>query len=217
MSHLKIFSNLSTITSSNTITFFTFRRLQSIVETSMTRFTWNAHEMKKLNLTSAKQSTKKHAKQSSDESNVLFKRSTNSSTINEHFCASIIRITITKKTKNRRIQCCDVINEHQIEENNSSKNILNYIKKHFDNDDVNKFIFKIFDIWNELNKIRSDKLINKTFIQILNVHLQNSTKHWVRIMLNSITTEMKYLFCWNPTIKLLFSIAFTKRIVITCR
>ena len=85
----------------------------------------------------------------------------------------------------------------QAEKNNAFKNILNYIKKHFDNDDLNKFVFKIFDIYNELNKIRSKKLSNKTFIQALNVQLQNNSKYWTRVMLNLMTNEVKYLFWIN--------------------
>ena len=45
--------------------------------------------------------------------------------------------------------------------------------------------------------MREEKLNNMTFIQILNVRFQNNLEHWMRVMLNSMTSKIEYLFWIN--------------------
>ena len=85
----------------------------------------------------------------------------------------------------------------QTKKNNQLKNILKFFEKDYDSEDVNKLIFKIFNMWNKLNVMRGKKLSNITFIQTLNVKFYNSLKYWIRVVLNPITLKIEFLFWIN--------------------
>ena len=42
--------------------------------------------------------------------------------------------------------------------------------------------------------MQREKLGNMTLIQALNVRLQNSLEHWVRVLLDPVTSEVDFLF-----------------------
>ena len=96
--------------------------------------------------------------------------------------------------------------KNQVEQNNSFKNILKTFEKNYDNENFNKFTFKTFDVWNELNVMQEKKLNNIIFIQILNVKFHNNSKYWMRVMLNSITSKIKFLFWINDFFMIMLKI-----------
>ena len=79
------------------------------------------------------------------------------------------------------------------------RKILALIEEKYGSGDVNKPSFKAADVWNEIGKMKAEKLGNKTPIQALNVHLQNSSNHWCRVELDPTTTEVLYLFWINKS------------------
>ena len=94
----------------------------------------------------------------------------------------------------------------QTQKNNAFKNILDLLKREFDIDDFNKSVFKFSDVWNELDIMREKKLKNMTFIQVLNVQLQNSFEYWTRVMLNSMISKMEFLFWINNIFMIMLKI-----------
>ena len=77
--------------------------------------------------------------------------------------------------KHRKYAMIDEIQKHirsQLQDNSTSSKILSFIQNKYDHDS-NNLILEAQDIFNYIFKLRVERLNNKTFIQALNVKLQN--------------------------------------------
>ena len=115
---------------------------------------------------------------------------------------------------------------HQHETRETSAKILNFINIKHDSDDFDDRIIENRNISNALQIIRSNKLNNKIFIQILNVYFQsNFDKWWIRVKSDSVTKKILYMFWINKTFmnmlrinrKIMIVNCIYKWIVIDCR